>query len=144
MGFPDGDLVQPNYVFTIAEVAFLPQLSCVKVVYLGGCNTCLDANGAGLPAALVGKGAHAAVGWRVSINWSRAQKYRVHQVFWEKLAGITVEEKRLVWCIIGRISLQGHEWYEIFEVDAHTGDLWSKAYRHRSQVLRQKAGGTNR
>lgn len=46
----------------------------------------------------------------------------------DALSGLTVWEEdmltqRLVWCVIGRISVQGHEWYQTFEVDAHTGEL---------------------
>ena len=95
LAFPDDDPTQPDYFFEIADVAPLPQMSRVKVVYLGGCHTCLDVNGAGLPAAFVRKGVHAAVGWHDKIVWGRAKKQRVHQVFWERLAGITVKEKRI-------------------------------------------------
>lgn len=58
-------------------------------------------------------------------GWNSAQ---IIELPGTALSGLQVWEEdmltqRLVWCIIGRISLQGHDWYEIFEVDAHTGEL---------------------
>lgn len=61
----------------------------------------------------------------LELGWNSAQ---IIELPGTALSGLQVWEEdmltqRLVWCIIGRISLQGHDWYEIFEVDAHTGEL---------------------
>ena len=61
----------------------------------------------------------------LELGWNSAQ---IIELPGTALSGLQVWEEdmltqRLVWCIIGRISLQGEEWDEIFEVDAHTGEL---------------------
>ncbi|MCS6830323.1 MAG: hypothetical protein NZ749_06725, partial [bacterium] len=109
LAFPDTDPIQPDYIFEVTNIASLPRLDRVKVVYMGGCRTCLSVNGTGLPAAFVSKRVHAAVGWHVGINWGRAKNQRVHQVFWERLAGITVEKKQIVKRTAGGTVLQAAE-----------------------------------
>ncbi len=59
----------------------------MKVVYLGGCHTCSDENGGGLPQAFVDKGAHAAAGWHVYRKSLIRGNTWPDEIFWRSLTG---------------------------------------------------------
>ncbi|MCS6830324.1 MAG: hypothetical protein RMM08_09905 [Armatimonadota bacterium] len=68
-------------------------------------------------------------------GWNAA---RIIELPGSALSGLQVWEEdmltqRLVWCLIGRISLRGGERYEIFEVDAHTGEVLVEGVQAKSR-----------
>lgn len=96
IAFPDDSPDDPIYLFGLGwgswkciNITTFPQgyLRAVKVVYLGGCNTCTDEFGGGLPQAFVDKGARSAVGWHVYRKSLLKGNTGPDKVFWASLSG---------------------------------------------------------